>query len=99
MAIPVDPEIVALRAHVKAATEEFDLAIVCHEVWKPTAYEKALHQRMGVSYATNAFRVIVTALRREVLLAITRLWDKKRGNVRMEAIAKDAPQSPELLML
>ena len=41
MATPVNPEIVSLRAHVKAATEEFDLAVVCHEVWKPTAYDKA----------------------------------------------------------
>jgi len=88
MATPVNPEIVSLRAHVKAATEEFDLAVVCHEVWKPTAYDKALHQRMGVSCATNAFRVIVTALRREVLLGITRLWDKSRGSVRMEDIAR-----------
>lgn len=87
MAARVNPEIVSLRAHVKAATEEFDLAVVCHEVWKPTAYDKALHQRMGVSYATNAFRVIVTALRREVLLGLMRLWDKSRGSVRMEDIA------------
>jgi hypothetical protein len=43
---------------------------------------------MGVSYATNAFRVIVTALRREVLLALMRLWDKNRGTVRIERIAK-----------
>ena len=88
MAEPVNPEMASLRAHVKAATDDFDLAVVCHEVWKPSAYDKALHQRMGVSYATNAFRVIVTALRREALLGITRLWDKSRGGVRMEGIAR-----------
>jgi hypothetical protein len=88
MATPANPEIVSLRAHVKAATEEFDLAVVCHEVWMPAAYDKTLHQRMGVSYATNAFRIIVTALRREVLLGLMRLWDKGRGNVRMEDIAR-----------
>lgn len=59
---PVNPEIASLRAQVKAAQEEFDLAVVCHEVWKPAAYDKDLHERMGVSHATNAFRVIVTAL-------------------------------------
>jgi AbiU2 len=84
----INPEIASLRAHVKAAQEEFDLAVVCHEMWKPTAYDKDLHQRMGVSYATNAFRVIVTALRREVLLALTRLWDKDRRSVRIEEIAR-----------
>lgn len=83
-----NPEIISLRAHVKAAMEEFDLAVISHEVWKPAAYDKDLHQRMGVSYATNAFRVIVTALRREVILALTRLWDKGRRNVRIEEIAR-----------
>jgi hypothetical protein len=39
-------------------------------------------------YATNAFRVVVTALRREVLLGLMRLWDNRRGNVRMEDIAR-----------
>jgi hypothetical protein len=84
----INPEIISLRAHVKAAMEEFDLAVISHEVWKPAAYDKDLHQRMGVSYATNAFRVIVTALRREVILALTRLWDKGRRNVRIEEIAR-----------
>jgi hypothetical protein len=83
-----NPEIISLRAHVKAAMEEFDLAVISHEVWKPAVYDKDLHQRMGVSYATNAFRVIVTALRREVMLALVRLWDKGRGTVRMEEIAR-----------
>ncbi len=83
-----NPEILSLRAHVQAAQEEFDLAVVCHEVWKPTAYDKDLHQRMGVSYATNAFRVVVTALRREVLLALIRLWDKPNGSVRPDDIGR-----------
>jgi HEPN superfamily AbiU2-like protein len=83
-----NPEIVSLRAHVQAAQDEFDLAVICHEVWKPTAYDKDLHQRMGVSYATNAFRVIATALRREILLALIRLWDKGRGKVRMDDIGR-----------
>jgi acyl-homoserine lactone acylase PvdQ len=84
----INPEIVSLRAHVQAAQEEFDLAVVCHEVWKPTAYDKELHQRMGVSYATNAFRVVVTALRREVLLALMRLWDKGSRNIRLDDIGR-----------
>ncbi len=83
-----NPEIVSLRAHVQAAQDEFDLAVVCHEVWKPTKYDRGLHRRMGVSYATNAFRVIVMALRREVLLALMRLWDKGRGNVRLHDIGR-----------
>ena len=83
-----NPEIVPLRAHVQAAHEEFDWAVMFHEVWKPATYDKDLHQRMGISYATNALRVIVTALRREMRLALMRLWDKRSGNVRMEEIAR-----------
>jgi len=32
-----DPEIIRLRASVAAAREEFDLAVVFHEAWKPAA--------------------------------------------------------------
>jgi hypothetical protein len=83
-----DPKIASLRAEVKAAQEEFDLAVTFHEVWKPTAYDEDLHRRMGVSYATNAFLVVQAALRREMLLALMRLWDKQPKAVRMESIAK-----------
>jgi hypothetical protein len=86
------PEITSLRAHVKAACDEFDLAIVFHEVWKPTAYCKDLHERMGVSYATHAFRVVRTALRREMLLALMRLWDTDSRAVRIDRIAREARQ-------
>ncbi len=44
-----NPRIASLRLHVEAAQQEFDWAVVCHEVWKPTAYDRDLHQRMGVS--------------------------------------------------
>ena len=83
-----NPEIVSLRAQVQAAQEEFELVVRFHEVWKPAAYDKDLHQRMGVSYATNAFRVVVTALRREMRLALMRLWDKGKGNVRLDDIGR-----------
>ena len=42
-----------LRAEVRAALQEFDMAIAFHEVWKPAAYDKSLHERMGVSLATK----------------------------------------------
>jgi hypothetical protein len=83
-----DPEIIRLRASVAAAREEFDLAVVFHEAWKPAAYDEDLHKRMGVSFATNAFHVVRVALRREMWLALTRLWDKRPDAVRMEFIPK-----------
>ena len=49
-----DPKIVALREKVTAAQQEFDMAIAFHEIWKPTAYDKNLHSRMGRSYLKSA---------------------------------------------
>lgn len=83
-----DPKITKLQAKVTAAQQEFDLAVAFHEVWKPTAYDQDLHGRLGVSYATQAFRVVRTALRRELILALIRLWDKDGRAIRMECIAK-----------
>jgi hypothetical protein len=83
-----DPKITKLQAKVTAAQEEFDLAVAFHEIWKPTAYDQDLHSRLGVSYATQAFRVIRTALRRELILALIRLWDKDGRAIGMECIAK-----------
>jgi hypothetical protein len=85
-----DPEIISLRESVAAAREEFDLAVVFHEAWKPAAYDEDLHKRMGVSFATNAFHVVQVALRREMWLALTRLWDKKPEAVRMDFIGQDS---------
>lgn len=84
-----DPKIVALRAQVTAAQQEFDMAVAFHEVWKPTAYDKSLHCRMGRSYATQAFLVVRTALRREMILALMRLWDsnKQAKGIRMQSVA------------
>lgn len=81
-----DPEITTLQAKVTAAQQEFDLAVAFHAIWKPTAYDKDLHSRLGVSYATQAFRVIRTALRRELILALIRLWDKDGRAIGMECI-------------
>lgn len=82
-----DPKITKLQAKVTAAQQEFDLAVAFHEIWKPTAYDQHLHGRLGVSYATQAFRVIRTALRRELILALIRLWDKDGRAIGMECIA------------
>jgi acyl-homoserine lactone acylase PvdQ len=79
-------DILSLRAHVRAAEDEFNLAVVLHEAWRPAAYDADLHGRMGVSYATHTFRAIATALRREVLLALVRLWDKDTRAVRLSEI-------------
>jgi hypothetical protein len=82
-----DPKIAALREKVTAAQQEFDMAVTFHEVWKPAAYDKDLHSRLGKSYASQAFLVMRTALRREMVLALVRLWDTNKQAVRMQSIA------------
>jgi hypothetical protein len=53
------------RVSLTAAQEEFDMAVTFHEIWKPAAYDQELHSRFGKSYATQAFLVTRTALRRD----------------------------------
>lgn len=77
-----------LKAKVEAAFQEFNVAMAFHEAWKPAAYDKELHKRMGSSYATHTFNVVRWALRREMTLALMRLWDKDPRAVGMSAIAK-----------
>jgi hypothetical protein len=43
---------------------------------------------MGTSYATHGFLIVQAALRREMHLALTRLWDKANGALRMPQIAQ-----------
>ncbi len=82
-----DPKILPLRAKARAAHEEFDTAQACHEAWKPAAYDEALHERIGRSFAANTFIVLRQALRREMLLALMRLWDNNSQAVGMKSIA------------
>ena len=84
----VAAKIASLRKQVEAAQQEFDMAVTFHETWKPLAYDKDLHKRMGDSFATHTFLVVRSALRREMLLALMRIWDKAPRAVRMkESIA------------
>ena len=77
--------ITKLKTMVTAAQGEFHAALTCHEVWKPAAYDKDLHRRMGQSYASQAFLVMRIALRREMALALMRLWDRNTQAVRMSS--------------
>jgi hypothetical protein len=86
-------EILALRGQVKAADEEFHIALAFHEAWKPAAHDKALHDRIGRSYAAHTFRVIAAALRREMLLALLRLWDDDSRAVRMKSVGQALQKS------
>ena len=85
--MPVDDIIRALRTKVDAATDELDIAAAVHETWKVAARDRALHARIGTSRVAVAFYIIRGALRRDVILALMRLWDKDRRAVSMKSIA------------
>jgi hypothetical protein len=67
-----------LKNLVDTARQEIELAVMFHETWRPAAYDTGLHDRIGTSYAAHAFQIIRMSLRRELLLALTRLWDGDR---------------------
>lgn len=79
--------ILALRSKVKAAQQEFDQATAYHEAWKAAVYNTEVQARMGRSYATGTFNVILQALRREMLLAMMRLWDTNSAALSLPKIA------------
>src|ERR1700712_597616 len=80
-------EIEGLKNMVDTARQEIELAVMFHETWRPTAYDTGLHARIGTSYAAHAFQIIRLSLRRELLLALTRVWDTNKQAVRMSLIA------------
>lgn len=83
-----DPKITALKEKVKAAEQEIGMAVMCHETWKPTAYDEDLHTRMGESYATQTFLIVRRSLRRETLLALMRIWDSDEKAVGVQSIVR-----------
>lgn len=80
-------EIERLKSIVDTARQEIELAVMFHETWRPAAYDTDLHARIGTSYAAHAFQIIRLSLRRELLLALTRVWDTNKQTVRMSLIA------------
>jgi hypothetical protein len=68
-----------LRAKVQAAVREYDSVVAYHETWRFASRDKSLHERMSHSFAGKAFLVVRSALRREMLLGLSRLWDTQRG--------------------
>jgi len=78
----------AANAAVEAAQAEALLAVQFHETWRPTVADADLRKRMGHSFATHTFHIIRMALRREVLLALMRLWDNDSRAVKLTGIAE-----------
>lgn len=88
LTIEFEAELDGMRQAVNAAEDEAMLAVQFHESWRPAAFDEDLHERMGESYATHTFQIVRSALRREMLMALMRVWDKDSRAVRLTAIVE-----------
>ncbi|PTB18261.1 hypothetical protein C9I57_24080 [Trinickia symbiotica] len=84
----IEERLQGVKSAVEAAQDEAILAVQFHETWRPTIADADLRRRMGHSFATHSFHIIRMALRREVLLALMRLWDKDSRAVKVTGIAE-----------
>ena len=82
----VSLEIERVQRMVDTACQEIELAVMLHETWRPAANDADLHVRIGASYAGHAFLIIRLSLRRELLLALNRVWDTDPRAVKMTVI-------------
>ena len=83
-----DSDFDKLAVIAEAATDEMVMAVMFHETWKPAALDERLHARMGTSFATQSFNIVRIALRREMVMAMMRIWDTNPESVRMSLIAE-----------
>lgn len=96
----IEERLLKAKTAVEAAQGEALLAVQFHETWRPTVSDSDLQKRMGHSFATHSFHIIRMALRREVLLALMRLWDRDSRAVKVTGIAevlRDAALFDELV--
>lgn len=84
----VEEKLQEAKTAIEAAQDEALLAVQFHETWRPTVADAELRKRMGHSFATHSFHIIRMALRREVLLALMRLWDKDSRAVKVTSIGE-----------
>src|ERR1700741_4936414 len=85
-----------LRARVKAAVQEYDAVVQFHESWRIAAHDKALRGRVSHSFAGQTFLIVRRALRREMLLGLSRLWDYRTEAIKIISIADDL-ENPTIL--
>jgi len=81
----INDELEDLRNKAKAAREELDMAVVFHEICKPVHHYTSAPA--ANSYASGTLNAVLVALRREMLAALFRLWDRDKRTPGMESIA------------
>ncbi len=85
-----------LRTRVKVVVQEYDAVVQFHELWRIAAQDKSLHGRVSHSFAGQTFLIVRRALRREMLLGLSRLWDHRTEAIKIISIADDL-ENPTIL--
>lgn len=85
-----------LSMTANAISDEYDLAARNHETWKPMVSDKDLHDRIGRSFAAHTFGWIRDAVRRDMVLALMRIWDSGKGTLNLFRLMEDI-DNPEIM--
>jgi hypothetical protein len=82
-------KLLKLRRDVETAQEQATMAVMFYETWHPTINDAELLKRMGTSYATQSFLIVQWSLRREMILALMRIWDSNKKSLRLTIIREE----------
>ena len=85
----IDEKLDRLAKKAGAISGEYDLASKVHETWKPMISDQQLHNRIGKSYSANTFVVIRDALRRDMVMALMRIWDNGDDTLSLFALLQE----------
>ena len=81
-------ELTQFKVMVSICEEQAVMAAMFHETWSPTVEDAELSARMGTSFARQTFHIIAWALRRELILALMRIWDGRKDTPNMKRICQ-----------
>jgi hypothetical protein len=79
-------ELAKFKAMVSVCEEQAVMAAMFHATWSPTVDDEELSARMGTSFARHTFHIVGWALRRELILALMRIWDGQKDTPNMKRI-------------
>lgn len=81
-------ELTQFKMMVSICEEQAVMATMFHETWSPTVKDAELSARMGTSFARQTFHIVGWALRRELILALMRIWDRRTDTPNMKRICQ-----------
>jgi len=99
----IQEKISALKASVQTAKEDLTAALAFYEAWKPVASDEQLLAKLKQSPVATTILTIRLALKREMLLALDRLWQNMERASRsiksrdvLSALTKERSSKPAM---